>query len=253
MKKILRLLKVYKLLIIGLVLGMVISLITIYYADPIYFAGENVLYNNQTSGMTSTNTKSAIDELYAKANENDIIEKLAAVDGGGVPGITSTGEYDTCPSNLSATYKCSSRTIEYNYSTTGDFEIHWSSTCYDQTAAWMGGHQLLIKNGNTILMQIAYNDEWSNKIQMRFGFGINGTTVVAQNYASGTGLQGTTYFRITRVGNTLTVYRNGTSMYTQNYTDTFTVTSLELNFLRYGSNVSVPSMISDIYIGPVIS
>ena len=248
MRKVLRLLKVYKLLIIGLVLGMVISLITIYYADPIYFAGENVLYNNQTSGMTSTNTKNAIDELYAKANENDIIEKLAAA-GGDVPGITSTGEYDdTCSSQ-----SCSKRTIDYNYSTTGDFEIHWDSTCYDQTAAWMGGHQILLKNGSTTFMQIGYNDAWDSTIQMRFGLDINGTTVVGQNYSSGTGVQGTTSFRITRVGNTLTVYRNGTSIYTQNYTAEFTVTSIDINFLKYGSNIIVSSMVSDLYIGPVIS
>lgn len=243
-----RLLKVYKLLIIGLVLGMVISLITIYYADPIYFAGENVLYNNQTSGMTSTNTKNAIDELYAKANENDIIEKLAAA-GGEVPGITSTGTYnDTCSSQ-----SCSKRTINYNYSTTGDFEIHWASTCYNQSAAWRGGHQIILKNGNTDFMQIGYNDSWDSTLQMRFGFGINGTTVVGQNYTSGIGVAGTTHFRITRVGNTLTVYREGTSIYTQNYTDAFTVTSIDINFIKYGSNITVPSMVSDLYIGPVIS
>ena len=249
MRKVLRLLKVYKLLIIGLVLGMVISLITIYYADPIYFAGENVLYNNQTSGMTSTNTKNAIDELYAKANENDIIEKLAAVDGG-VPGITSTGEYVTCGSS---SYTCSTRTIDYNATITGDFEIHWASTCYDQTAAWRGGHHIILKNGNTEFMHMSYNDAWEPTLQMRFQLNINSTSVFGQNYTSGIGVVGTTHFRITRVGNTLTVYREGTSIYTQNYTDALTVTSIDITFIKYGSNITVPSMVSDLYIGPVIS
>lgn len=54
-------------LIIGILIGMVLSITTVY-AATILFASNQVSYDNTTSGLSSTNVQDALDELYTKAN-----------------------------------------------------------------------------------------------------------------------------------------------------------------------------------------
>lgn len=54
-------------LIIGILIGMVLSITTVY-AATILFASNQVSYDNTTSGLSSTNVQGAIDELYTRAN-----------------------------------------------------------------------------------------------------------------------------------------------------------------------------------------
>lgn len=54
-------------LIIGILIGMVLSITTVY-AATILFASNQVSYSNTTSGLSATNVQSAIDELYTKAS-----------------------------------------------------------------------------------------------------------------------------------------------------------------------------------------
>ena len=53
-------------LVIGLIIGSIISGTTVYGAT-ILFAGDQVSYDNTTSGLTSTNVQDALDELNTKA------------------------------------------------------------------------------------------------------------------------------------------------------------------------------------------
>lgn len=54
-------------LIIGILIGMVLSITTVY-AATILFASNQVGYDNTSSGMSATNVQDALDELYTKAN-----------------------------------------------------------------------------------------------------------------------------------------------------------------------------------------
>ena len=54
-------------LVIGIIIGSVISGTTVY-AATILFASNQVSYDNTTSGMNATNVQDALDELYTKAN-----------------------------------------------------------------------------------------------------------------------------------------------------------------------------------------
>ena len=54
-------------LIIGILIGMVLSITTVY-AATILFASNQVSYDNTTSGLSSTNVQGALDELYTRAN-----------------------------------------------------------------------------------------------------------------------------------------------------------------------------------------
>lgn len=54
-------------LIIGILIGMVLSITTVY-AATILFASSQVSYDNTSSGMSATNVQDALDELYTKAN-----------------------------------------------------------------------------------------------------------------------------------------------------------------------------------------
>jgi hypothetical protein len=62
--------------------------------------------------MTSTNVKDALDEIYAKANSNQIIKRLSATTNE-KPGIMTTGTYTSCGGS---NYTCSTRTLNYDYS-----------------------------------------------------------------------------------------------------------------------------------------
>ncbi len=63
MKKIIK--KNYK-IILGIIIGGIISGVGVYAATTI--SSSNVFYDNSVSGLTSTNMKDAIDELYEKVN-----------------------------------------------------------------------------------------------------------------------------------------------------------------------------------------
>jgi hypothetical protein len=54
-------------LVIGILIGAVLSGTTVY-AATILFNSNQVVYDNSSSGATSTNVQGALDELYTKAN-----------------------------------------------------------------------------------------------------------------------------------------------------------------------------------------
>ena len=273
MKKILHLLKVYKLLIIGLALGVVISLLSVYYAAPIYYNGQNVSYNNQTSGMTSTNVKDALDEIYTKANSNQIIKRAAATTNE-KPGIMTTGTYTSCGSS---SYTCSTRTIDYNVTITGDFEIGFDSWFYNQTNALMGGHYIIFKNGNTEVLKIQLYDAWNSYNRIRRIMTVEGITLFNEdstydpNYSiigyCGMNSFGNTSYRIIRssemTGNDISLYEYQKGMedglncdlgnFTSSLHETFTITSIEVQFIKYTGYQTIPSAVSNIYIGPIRS
>ena len=268
MKKVLHLLKIYKLLIIGLALGVVISLLSVYYASPIYYNGKNVSYNNQSSGMTSTNVKDALDEIYAKANSNQIIKRFSATTNE-KPGIMTTGTYTSCGGG---NYTCSTRTLDYNYSITGDFEIGFDSWFYNQTAELMGGYDIVFKNGNNVVMKIEFHDSWNEYNRIHMGIAELGTTKFSEDYTHdsntntsnkcGTPNIGTMQYRIVRESKNqgkITVYASDNdannpyscveNMYDTSLPSTITITSIEVSFLKYSNYQVVPSTVSNIYIG----
>lgn len=273
MRKVLHLLKVYKLLIIGLALGVVISFLSVYYAAPIYYNGQNVSYNNQTSGMTSTNVKDALDEIYTKANSNQIIKKFTATTND-KPGIITTGTYTSCGGS---NYTCSSRTIDYNVTITGDFEIGFDSWFYNQTNALMGGHYIIFKNGNTEVFKIQLYDAWNSYNRIRRTIAVNGTTLFSEDSIYDPNVSIFGYCGMPNVGNTS--YRiirssemngDGISLYEcqkgigdglsgnlgsfiSSLPETFTITSIEVHFIKYTGYQIMPSAVSNIYIGPIRS
>ena len=64
-----KLLKNNKKLILGIIVGLVISIVTGVAAYTLY--ADSIAYNNTTSGLTSTNLAGAIDELYTKCTKDE--------------------------------------------------------------------------------------------------------------------------------------------------------------------------------------
>ena len=91
MKKIKEVLKKNVKLVIGIIIGAVISGTSVYAA--ILYASSDVGYDNTSSGMSATNVQDALDELYTKASKIDTYKDLQC------PG---------CVYRKSTTYKCNS-------------------------------------------------------------------------------------------------------------------------------------------------
>lgn len=91
MKKLKKFLKNNLKLFIGFVLGSLLSGFTVY-ASTIYYNGENVGYDNTTSGMTADNVQDALDELYSLRTGTATAGKvLAGYTFSNVNGIGLTG------------------------------------------------------------------------------------------------------------------------------------------------------------------
>lgn len=87
-------------LIIGLIIGMVLSGTTVYAATQIM--ASEVLYDNTTSGLTSTNVQDAVDELTTRANtlNNTLTSTQSSLQTCEGNLSTKTTDYNTCSSSL---------------------------------------------------------------------------------------------------------------------------------------------------------
>lgn len=87
-------------LIIGLIIGMVLSGTTVYAATQIM--ASEVLYDNTTSGLTSTNVQDAVDELTTRANtlNNTLTSTQSSLQTCQGDLSTKTTDYNTCSSSL---------------------------------------------------------------------------------------------------------------------------------------------------------
>ncbi|MCI8347102.1 MAG: hypothetical protein HFJ12_04040, partial [Bacilli bacterium] len=89
--------KNYKLML-GFVIGVIVSGIGVYAATTI--TSENIFYDNSKSGLTSTDLKGAIDELYEKYEKSDIRKQGNFVSAYTYSTASSTkcitGEEETC-------------------------------------------------------------------------------------------------------------------------------------------------------------
>lgn len=87
-------------LLIGLIIGLVLSGTTVYAATQIM--ASEVLYDNTTSGLTSTNVQDAVDELTTRANtlNNTLTSTQSSLQTCEGNLSTKTTDYNTCSSSL---------------------------------------------------------------------------------------------------------------------------------------------------------
>ena len=198
MKKIVK--KNYK-LIVGIIVGLMISSIGVYAVNTL--AGNEVSYNNETSGLTSNTVQGAIDELYNKADaqkkkmpkpgNTNIVSVYYYNQEKGSDDFCVTGDEDTCKVNTcylnKAKDSCEPGTIiEYNVKDGEKVRFHVvhddgeTMTLQSQKntifqTAWYTSNDTT-KGPENILSKIETETEsWVNVKQLAYSIGDDSTTL----------------------------------------------------------------------------
>ena len=143
--------KKYIFIIIGILIGLVISVGGVYAAVTI--TGTNVTYSNSSSGLTSTTVQGAIDELYTKTDIRNAENFVAAYKYSTATSTKCiTGEESTCVKST-----C------YKTKTSGSCPAG-TIIKYKVNDTTIANFHVMFDNGSTMTMQsqrnVTYNSQW---------------------------------------------------------------------------------------------